>query len=29
MAFKNIHLLWKMDHKLKQKNQCKFWYDDR
>ncbi len=29
MAFKNIHLLWKMDHKLKQKNQCKFWYNDR
>lgn len=29
MAFKNIHLLWKMDHKLKQKSECKFWYDDR
>lgn len=29
MVFKNIHLLWKIDRKLKQKNQCKFWYDDR
>ncbi|MCW8930874.1 MAG: glycosyltransferase [Gammaproteobacteria bacterium] len=29
MAFKNIHLLWQMDRKLKQKSQCKFWYDNR
>ena len=29
MLFKNVHLLWKMDNKLKQKNQCKFWYDNR
>lgn len=29
MAFKNIHLLWQMDIKLKQKDQCNFWYKDR
>ncbi len=29
MGFKNIHLLWKLDRKLRQKDQCKFWYEDR
>lgn len=29
MSFKNIHLLWKTGHKLRQKNQCKFWYEER
>lgn len=28
LAYKNIHLLWKMDNKLKQKSQCDSWYGD-
>ena len=29
MAFKNIHLLWNMKRKLRQKSECYTWYKDR
>ena len=29
MVLKNFHLLWNMDHKLKKKSECSFWYKDR
>ncbi|MCU7798666.1 MAG: glycosyltransferase [gamma proteobacterium symbiont of Lucinoma myriamae] len=29
MAFKNIHLLWNMKRKLRQKSECDLWYKDR
>lgn len=29
MAVKNAHLLWNANEKLRQKSQCRFWYDDR
>lgn len=29
MVLKNSHLLWNMDRKLKNKNECSFWYKDR
>jgi len=29
MAFKNAHLLWESDRKLREKSECDFWYDVR
>ncbi len=29
MAFQNAHLVWKPNQKLRQKSQCRFWYDAR
>ena len=29
MAFRNAHLLWKGGQKLRQKDQCSFWYGAR